>query len=757
MRDTNLPQGNIMEQKAFVSLILASMLAATLHADQSQNDSPTSDEPSTPSLESTSKDAPSTPTMLNPVSAFAKKNAKLDSLNRNTYTLDKSQITDKGYNQSTNIFQYMPFVGLNDTGLGSNIDLRSQGARANTSVQVLINGVPSNMLDSSHGVTPISTLSPNTIESIEILPGGGAVMYGNGTRGGVVSITTQKRYEKPFFSAGASYGNIIASTGNNINADAKFGTKLRSGTRSPIYVSLGAAYIHQGGPRQGDLTQGAQANGSFVIDFGDRASLDFSLDYFGGSIKTSPNNSFQITPNPSKNDRDKAGYGSLHNTQHRVDASLGLVAHLTENSTLDVRSFFHLNRIDYVDSTTNLALYMNAFKDVSADQNGSFFDDKKAGVIVKYDLHHAKGRFITGLESIYNRGERVMNQHIFWQGDPVSMMGQQVSKYDHTMKIPFQGSKWSNAAFMIEKYDFSKRFSLTGGARYEWAYYDIDVTYNSRINMTTQNNGNGAMVIPTNAKGALQDSLHNYALELTPSFAYSDTGAVYLKYEKGFFSPSPNSMLKREGRGYAATNLKKEEYHTLEAGLKDFFGDFLSLSLSAFYTLTQNEFYTIGNAHSLGGVSYNNYDFTQRAGIEAFSQQFFFNDRLSFNESFTYVNATILQDNGSKTNRTIPYTSSYKATLGASLALGRHWSLWTQHSFFGAQKDIVGATIPAYSLSDIGISAKYGDFSLTAGVRNIFDSFYYTYYNSDKTDPIAGYGFLIGAGRSVFVQGRYEF
>ncbi len=383
-----------MEQKAFVSLILASMLAATLHADQSQNDSPTSDEPSTPSLESTSKDAPSTPTMLNPVSAFAKKNAKLDSLNRNTYTLDKSQITDKGYNQSTNIFQYMPFVGLNDTGLGSNIDLRSQGARANTSVQVLINGVPSNMLDSSHGVTPISTLSPNTIESIEILPGGGAVMYGNGTRGGVVSITTQKRYEKPFFSAGASYGNIIASTGNNINADAKFGTKLRSGTRSPIYVSLGAAYIHQGGPRQGDLTQGAQANGSFVIDFGDRASLDFSLDYFGGSIKTSPNNSFQITPNPSKNDRDKAGYGSLHNTQHRVDASLGLVAHLTENSTLDVRSFFHLNRIDYVDSTTNLALYMNAFKDVSADQNGSFFDDKKAGVIVKYDLHHAKGRFI---------------------------------------------------------------------------------------------------------------------------------------------------------------------------------------------------------------------------------------------------------------------------------------------------------------------------------------------------------------------------
>ena len=319
------------------------------------------------------------------------KTHSLDELNRNTYTLDKSQITAQGYTSSTTIFQYMPFVGLNDTGLGSNIDLRSQGARANTSVQVLFNGVPANMLDSSHGVTPLNTLSPASIESIEILPGGGAVAYGNGTRGGVVNISTQKRYEKPYFSAGASYGNII---GNNINADVKLGTKFRSDTRSPIYVSLGAAYIHKGGPRQSDLTQGAQANGSFIIDFGDRASLDFSLDYFGGSIKTSPNNSFQITPNPSRDDRTKAGYGSLHNTQHRVDASLGLVAHLSERSKLDVRTFFHLNRIDYVDSTTKIARYGYMglpLDNVSASQDGSFFDDKKAGVIAKYDLHHDKG------------------------------------------------------------------------------------------------------------------------------------------------------------------------------------------------------------------------------------------------------------------------------------------------------------------------------------------------------------------------------
>lgn len=188
--------------------------------------------------------------------------SELDELNRNVYEIDKESIQDKGYRSTDDIFRYIPFVGIANVGLGSNLDLRGQGNRANTSVQVLINGIYANMLDSSHGVTPINTLSPNTIESIEILPGGGAVMYGNGTRGGVVNITTQKRYEQPFFSAGLSYANIIASTGHNVNADAKFGAKVSDKT----HISLGAAYILRGGPREGDKTNGGQANFGLIYD-----------------------------------------------------------------------------------------------------------------------------------------------------------------------------------------------------------------------------------------------------------------------------------------------------------------------------------------------------------------------------------------------------------------------------------------------------------------------------------------------------------
>lgn len=123
---------------------------------------------------------------LNKITAIARGfDVKLDELNRNVYVIDKSFIEEKGFKTTEEVFNYIPFVTRNSVGLGTNIDLRAQGSSSNVNVQVLLNGVNLNMLDSSHGVTPINTIAPSDIERIEVLPGGGAVSYGNGTRGGL--------------------------------------------------------------------------------------------------------------------------------------------------------------------------------------------------------------------------------------------------------------------------------------------------------------------------------------------------------------------------------------------------------------------------------------------------------------------------------------------------------------------------------------------------------------------------------------------
>lgn len=476
--------------------------------------------------------------------------------------------------------------------------------------------------------------------------------------------------------------------------------------------------------------------------------MSFDVDYFNGIIRTSPNNSFMDIKNPSKDDRKSPGNGSLHNTQQRLDVSLGYKGELSENSKLDIKAFYHLNRINYIDSLTRLSSFSamgQVSYNASADQSGSLFDDQKAGITAKYDLKHTNGLFILGVQSIWNRGKRTMDQMINAVG----------GSYKHRILVPFVGTKWSNALYALEKYDFSKSFSLTGGARYEYAYYDIDVSYFS--DMTISNTTNTT----NTTNGSLTDSLHNYALELTPSYRYSDSGNMYAKYEKGYFSPSPSSMLRRNGSGsgasYTATNLKKETYDTFELGIKDFLGDSVMLSASAFYTLTHNEFYTQGNAHSVSGVTYGNYDKTQCAGLELFAEQYLFGGGLSLSESFTYIDARILQNNGASANLKIPYVSNYKGTIGANLALGRIFSLWSQNTFFGTSYDITQEKIKPYSLTDIGLNAKFGDLSLSAGVRNVFDTFYYSYYNHDSKDQIAGYAFLIGQGRSAFIEGRYTF
>lgn len=52
-----------------------------------------------------------------------------------------------------------------------------------------------NSLDTSMTATPINTIAVDNIERIEVLPGGGSVLYGSGTSGGVVNIITKRNWK----------------------------------------------------------------------------------------------------------------------------------------------------------------------------------------------------------------------------------------------------------------------------------------------------------------------------------------------------------------------------------------------------------------------------------------------------------------------------------------------------------------------------------------------------------------------------------
>lgn len=108
------------------------------------------------------------------------------------------EIKEKNYKSVKEALQDIPSVNIINNTFGSMIDLRGQGgldgnsAGAKANVQILLDGVAINSLETSMVSSPINTISIDNVERIEVIPGGGSVIYGSGTSGGVINIITKK-------------------------------------------------------------------------------------------------------------------------------------------------------------------------------------------------------------------------------------------------------------------------------------------------------------------------------------------------------------------------------------------------------------------------------------------------------------------------------------------------------------------------------------------------------------------------------------
>ncbi len=107
-----------------------------------------------------------------------------DSNLRNVISIEGKDLQNKGYVSLEQALERISGISFVNFGLGRNIDMRGQGDKSNIAVKVMIDGRAINVLDNSHGVTPLDSINLDNVERIEIIPGGGSVLYGNGTRGG---------------------------------------------------------------------------------------------------------------------------------------------------------------------------------------------------------------------------------------------------------------------------------------------------------------------------------------------------------------------------------------------------------------------------------------------------------------------------------------------------------------------------------------------------------------------------------------------
>lgn len=256
---------------------------------------------------------------------------------KNVLVIEKEDLQEKGFANLEQALEQQPFITFVDTGFGRNIDIRGQGKDANRAVKIMLNRVPLNSLDVISGVANFNSINLEDVESIEVIPGGGAVLYGSGTRGGVVNIVTKKP-TKDFLkfnlkgtsgeAKGLQGGTISISGGKALGSrvflNASISTNYIPGPRNtgvnepflpqgylnytatnpwanpsddylkgwyancpkdPAYIdSTGKAWYYSclqyhGGTKQGDYMQNVAISLGLQVDISEKQKLDINVNY----------------------------------------------------------------------------------------------------------------------------------------------------------------------------------------------------------------------------------------------------------------------------------------------------------------------------------------------------------------------------------------------------------------------------------------------------------------------------------------------
>lgn len=641
------------------------------------------------------------------------------------------EIKEKNYKSVKEALQDIPSVNIINNTFGSMIDLRGQGgldgnsAGAKANVQILLDGVAINSLETSMVSSPINTISIDNVERIEVIPGGGSVTYGSGTSGGVVNIITKKGTGTRA-NAGYSYTSF-----NGKKYDVSAGHTI-----GKFDIDLSYSNNESKGYRDDSKDDSEYFQGKVRYDINDNHNVEFKYNNYnaGANILDS------LTKEQLEQDRkmgDTDGFITKMDT-NKDDYTLTYNGKLSSNLDINTIAFY---------SKTDMLMDMPS---ESADTKWNFKDEKKG---VKTKLKYSYGNnnsIIWGIDYINNDGGRYGKVNV--NNAMMSM----------NTKTDMDLNKDTIATFVMNTYKYND-FEFTQGIRYEKSDYEVTRTSATKITSS----------IPTMNKETFSSQTFtkdedNYAWELSGSYNYSDTGRTYLRYERGFTSPGPSLLTNKYGGSYYLNNLDSQTYNSFEIGMSDYKG-FTAINLSLFYSLTDKEIYTyMSSGMTNSNILNYNLDKTERYGFEIKLEQYI--DKLTLSQTYQYINAEIkkgkeklFDGNGnvitgeSLSGNKIAGVPEHRFTLGAKYDFTNNFNIngevvYNGNSYinnnnkYGKQNNYVVTNIRANYNMDNGLS-------LFAGINNLFDEEYCTSVSYSQSE---GYTYDPAAERNYYVGFRYS-
>ncbi|MCR4941164.1 MAG: TonB-dependent receptor [Campylobacter sp.] len=337
--------------------------------------------------------------------------------------ITKDEIQDRGY---TNISEVLS-RNANISTIDGRIDMRGQGINdggvgSTRAVKLMLDGVDTSRMVGHGHVDFDSLVDIDEIEQIEILPGGGAVRYGSGTRGGAINIITKipTKDKASITLKGNTFGQ--SQHGGSVGVDF---VKLLD---ENIGIKLNVLGFNEDGYRKYVNDKGYRVKTGIFGKIADTTRYDLSFDY----LKDQYAGSDSLNPSQYEADR-RQNTKHAHNTLRRQNVNGKVTSDISDNFRIEGKGFYRKE------------------KDVQSAQNSFITDEVWGGELT------GKYAYMSDSFLLFGYGfEKHKSLTAYSSGSLVDYI------------------KNTHSLFAIDEHKFADVFSLASGVRYERA----DYTYN---------------------------------------------------------------------------------------------------------------------------------------------------------------------------------------------------------------------------------------------------------------------------------------
>lgn len=603
----------------------------------------------------------------------------------NISVITKEKIEEKNYKNIIEALDDSPVINIVNSKNGAVIDMRGSGDSAMNNVKILVDGVAINPFNPTRKGLGLEAIPISNVERIEIAPGGGAVLYGNGVSGGVVNIITK---------SGGYTGGYIESDIDSFN-NKKFATGGNYQLNDKLSFGMNYAGKNNGEFRDGEKGASDYIDGNLQYKLSEKHKFGISASRYVENETTTGNalqrdlkmadGSSLVNHYGLETLKDNRRAKGLTETQRNItkenvtgkyeytpndDFTLAVTAY---NTNMYNRS----NTEGYSLSENKKQLGTYTLSNTSSSED---YREETTGILVKATQKYDRGTVIIGLDNIYSR----------FTGTGISDGTETVYNYKKDIISPY----------ILNRYDLTESLEFIAGYRYEWADFDTDKN-------VVKGKGTGR----THEKYDMTNNSYEAAL----NYKYRDTGSVFVRFEKGYMSPTPGQRTEN------GNMLKAETSNTYEIGVKDYINDNTFISASLFRLEKENEItgYKLPNDSK---KYFKNEAQTTRNGIEFTMENYFGN--LTLSSGFVYMEAE--NEDGERLEE-IP---RFKASASANYKFTPKFDATISYNYMGS-KEGQGIMNSSRSLTGIGVRYRVTEaLTLKAGVNNLFNKEYYESQNN---------------------------